>query len=174
MSDSSQQAPSKSQLKRESHALQKLGEKLVSMPRARFDAIDMPQKLREAVLEARNMKSRRALYRQRQYIGRLMRELDASVIRAAIEQQENEHKQAARRFHHLETWRDRLLAEGDALLGQLLEEFPDADRQHVRQLIRHAREESASGKPPAHARSLFRYLQSLPQQKTDDGADMDW
>lgn len=174
MSDASKQGPSKSQLKRKSHALQKLGEKLVAMPRARFDAIDMPQKLREAVLEARTMKSRRALYRQRQYIGRLMRELDAGAVKSAIEQQEHEHKQAARRFHHLETWRDRLLAEGEVLLGELLAEFPAADRQHVRQLIRHARQEADSGKPPAHARSLFRYLQSLPPRKTDDETDADW
>lgn len=166
----SERPPSKSQLKRESLELQKLGEQLISMPEAKFLALEMPEHLREAVREARGMRKRRALYRQKQYIGRLMREVDASGIAAAIARDAAEHKQAARRFHHIETWRDRLLAEGEQLLGELLEEFPDADRQHVRQLVRHARQEQASGKPPSHARSLFRYLQSLRPHDPGDAA----
>lgn len=165
-----ERAPSKSQLKRESLALQKLGERLISMPETRFLAIEMPEQLRAAVIEARGMKKRRALYRQRQYIGRLMRELDASSVEAALAREEVEQKQAARRFHHLESWRDRLVEQGEALLGELLAEFPDADRQHVRQLIRHAQREQANNKPPAHARSLFRYLQGLRPAGTDDAA----
>lgn len=160
--------PSKSQLKRESLALQKLGERLITMPEARFLAIDMPEQLRDAVREARGMSKRRALYRQKQYIGRLMRELDASSIEAALAREETEQKQAARRFHHLEAWRDRLIEEGEHLLGELLDEFPTADRQHVRQLVRQAQKEIAEKKPPAHARSLFRYLQSLRPAAADD------
>ncbi len=153
--------PSKSQLKRESLALQKLGEQLISMPAARFQGIPMPDTLREAVQQARGMTGRRALYRQRQYIGKLMREIDASQIRDAIEQDEQRHQQAARIFHHIEAWRDRLLAEGDSLLGELLEEFPTIDRQHIRQLIREAQRERDADKPPRHARLLFKYLQKL-------------
>ncbi len=166
--------PSKSQLKRESAALQKLGEQLIDMPQARLLAIPMPDVLREAVMTARQMKSRRALYRQRQYIGRLMREIDASGVQAALAKENADQKQAARRFHHLETWRDRLVEQGDALLGQLLEEFPGADRQHVRQLVRLAQFERANDKPPAHARSLFRYLQSLSPKTPDDQTGRDW
>ena len=76
--DRPQKSPSKSQLKRESLALQKLGERLITMPEALFLAVPMPDELRAAVSEARAMKSRRALYRQRQFIGKLMREIDAS------------------------------------------------------------------------------------------------
>lgn len=153
--------PSKSQLKRESLALQKLGEQLISMPAARFHDLPMPDTLREAVEQARGMTGRRALYRQRQYIGKLMRDIDASEIRAAIDEDEQRQRQAARNFHHIESWRDRLLTEGDSLLGELLEEFPAIDRQHVRQLIREAQRERDTEKPPRHARLLFRYLQKL-------------
>lgn len=153
--------PSKSQLKRESLALQKLGEQLISMPAARFLSIPMPDQLREAVQQARSMTRRRALYRQRQFIGKLMREIDASQIREAIEQDEERQRQNARSFHHIETWRDRLLDQGDILLGELLAEFPAIDRQHIRQLIREAQRERDAGKAPRHARMLFRYLQEI-------------
>lgn len=160
--------PSKSQLKRESLALQKLGEQLISMPMSQFLRIPMPEDLRAAVQQARGMTRRRALYRQRQYIGKLMREIDASQIREALEQQEQRQRQAARGFHHIETWRDRLIAEGDVLLGELLEEFPVADRQHVRQMIREARRERDATLPPRHARLLFRYLQQLANEPMTD------
>lgn len=161
-------APSKSQLKRESLALQKLGEQLIALPEARFLSIPMPDSLREAVTDARKMKSRRALYRQRQFIGRLMREIDAGKVKAALEQEAAEARHSARRFHVVERWRDRLIADGDELLGELLQAFPGADRQHVRQLVRHARAEQAKGKPPASARSLFRYLKSLAPAAAED------
>lgn len=165
--DQTNDAPSKSQLKRESLALQKLGEQLVAMPESQFLSIPMPDELREAVRDARKMKSRRALYRQRQFIGKLMREIDASGVQTALEQQASDEKNSARRFHHLENWRDRLIAEGDALLGDLLQAYPGADRQHVRQLIRQARLERDQDKPPASARRLFRYLKSLSAATID-------
>ncbi len=162
-------APSKSQLKRESLALQKLGEQLIAMPEAHFLKIPMPDELRDAVRQARGMKSRRALYRQRQFIGRLMREIDAGSVQAALAQHAAETKNSARRFHHLESLRDRLIAEGDDLLGELLEAYPDTDRQHVRQLVRQARFERDHSKPPASARRLFRYLKTLsPAVDIDD------
>ena len=161
MSSDDHSKPSKSQLKRESLALQKLGEQLISMPAARFQSVPMPDELREAVQQARGMSKRRALYRQRQYIGKLMREIDAEQIRLAIEQDEERQRRAARSFHHIETLRDRLLEEGESLLGELLQEFPQLDRQHVRQLIREAQRERDAEKPPRHARLLFRYLQRL-------------
>ncbi|NNF51192.1 MAG: DUF615 domain-containing protein [Gammaproteobacteria bacterium] len=169
--DTHRDAPSKSQLKRESTALQKLGEQLVSMPESQFLAIPMPEELRAAVKDARTMTSRRALYRQRQFIGKLMREIDASGVQAALEQQAAEHRNSARRFHHLENWRDRLIAEGDELLGELLEVWPEVDRQRVRNLVRQARFERDHDKPPASARSLFRYLKTLPPAGRGEDAE---
>ena len=165
MTTDKESKPSKSQLKRESLALQKLGEQLISMPAARFLGIPMPDELRAAVQQARGMKRRRALYRQRQFIGKLMREIDASQIREAIEQDEQRQRQSARSFHHIENWRDRLIAEGDVLLGELLKEFPEIDRQHVRQLVREAQREHDADQPPRHARALFRYLQKLAGER---------
>lgn len=166
-------APSKSQRKRESTALQKMGERLITMPESQFLKIAMPDALRDAVRDARKMKSRRALYRQRQFIGKLMREIDSSAIAAALAEQDLEASGAAKRFHQLERWRDRLIEQGDALLGELVHAYPAVDRQHVRQLIRQAQLERAGDKPPASARSLFRYLKSLTPADTVDASGAD-
>lgn len=154
---------SKSQLKRESHALQALGEELVGLPAAKLAKIPMPDELAEAVAQARKIKARGGLKRQLQYIGKIMRSIDAEPIERALEEMHNAAGREAAKFHRLEQWRDRLLAEGDAALGPLLEEFPHAERQHLRQLIRNAQQEAAKGKPPKSAREIFRYLRDLAE-----------
>ena len=152
---------SKSQLKRESHALQALGEELVSLPAAKLAKIPMPDELADAVALARKIKARGGLKRQLQYIGKIMRGIDAEPIKQALDDMKNAAGKEAAKFHRLEQWRDRLVAEGDAALEQLLEEFPHADRQHLRQLIRNAQQETRKNKPPKSAREIFRYLRDL-------------
>lgn len=157
---------SKSQRKRDMQALQELGENLVKLKADQLDKIPLPEQLRQAVLEAQRIKSRSAHKRQLQYIGRLMRELDASPIREAMETLEARSAQANARLHHLERWRERLIAEGDAALSELLDEHPAADRQHLRQLIRSAQREQTQNGPHSHARALFRYLRELLAEQT--------
>lgn len=158
-----QEPVSKSQRKRESHALQALGEALAALSPERLAGMPLPEMLREAVLEAQRIRQRGAHKRQLQYIGRLMREVDAGPIQAALDVlQQNTHEAVARQ-HRLERWRDRLLEEGDGALGSLLEEYPAADRQYVRQLVRNAQRERERGQPPRHSRSLFRYLRELDE-----------
>jgi ribosome-associated protein len=154
---------SKSQLKRESHALQALGEELVELPAAKLAKIPMPAELAEAVALARKIKARGGRKRQLQYIGKLMRSIDADPIEQALDDLKNAAGREAARFHRLEQWRDRLVAEGDAALGELLDEFPAADRQHLRQLVRNAQREAKNNKPPKSAREIFRYLRELTE-----------
>lgn len=154
---------SKSQLKRESHALQAMGEELVALPAAKLAKIPMPDELAEAVAMARKIKARSGLKRQLQYIGKIMRSIDAEPIAQALDDLKNAAGKETAKFHRLERWRDRLVAEGDSAFGELLEEFPSADRQHLRQLVRNAQREAAKNKPPKSAREIFRYLRELSE-----------
>ncbi len=149
---------SKSQLKRESEALQALGEELVELPASKLAKIPMPEELADAVELARRITARGGRKRQLQYIGKVMRQIDAEPIEAAMEALRNEHLRENARLHTLEQWRDRLINEGDAALAELLENQPNLDRQHLRQLMRNAQQEAKKNKPPKSARELFRYL----------------
>jgi len=152
---------SKSQRKRESLALRDLGADLVALAPARLAQLPLPDDLRDAVVEAQHIKSHGAHKRQLLYIGKLLRNMDAAPIREALDGLENQSAEAKAALHRLERWRDRLLDEGDHALEALVEEYPAADRQHLRQLIRTAHKEKLKNKPPAAFRSLFRYLRDL-------------
>lgn len=154
--------PSKSQRKRDAHALQELGESLVNLNKSALAKIPMPDDLRMAISKAQHTQQRGALKRQIQYIGKLMRQLDdIAILRQAYEQVTHPFQENVEHHHLLEDWRDRLLAEGDSALEQLLSEYPQTDRQHIRQLLRTAHKEAEANKPPKSARELFRYLREL-------------
>lgn len=152
---------SKSQLKRESHALQDLGEELVGLPASRLAKIPMPEELADAVELARRITARGGRKRQLQYIGKVMRKIDVEPIEQAMAALHNDAARETARLHKLEQWRDRLLEEGDHALSELLDDYPQADRQHLRQLLRNAQREKQQNKPPKSARELFRYLREL-------------
>ena len=160
-SDELPEGPSKSQLKRDSFALQDLGVELVKLPAEHLARFELPEKLLDAIELARRINSHGAQKRQRQYIGGLLRDLDPAPIRALLEELRGADRVSKARFQENERWRARLIAEGDAALSEFLERHPEADRQHLRRLVRDAAQEAAAGKPPRHARELFRYLQSL-------------
>lgn len=153
--------PSKTQLKREMLELQQLGEHLIALGDSELAAIPVPANLLEAIHDARKMKKHGALYRQKQFIGKLMRDIDAEPIRQALAKIQDRARATAARFHTVESWRDRLVHEGDAAFALLLEKYPQADRQHLRRLMRDAAAERAKNKPPKAARQLFRYLNEL-------------
>lgn len=152
--------PSKSQLKREARAMTKLGEQLVSLDDKQLRHLQLAEPVLDAVLTARKIKQHGARKRQLLFLGKLLRQTDTSEISARLEALHGLAQQEARAFHQLEQWRDKLLADDDALT-QLLNEYPAVDSQHIRQLIRSARREQQLNKPPSAARSLFRYLRSM-------------
>lgn len=152
--------PSKSQRKRDSVALQDLGTALVKLPGARLRKLDLPEALLGAVLEAQRLTSHGAIRRQMQYIGKLMRDVDAEPIAAQLAAIRGESASTKAAFHALEQWRERLLAEDQALTDWLAR-YPDSDAQHLRQLIRNARKQAAEQKPPRASRALFRLLREI-------------
>lgn len=152
---------SKSQLKRESQALQALGEELVKLPPQKLATLPLPDNLAEAIRMARTITAHGGYKRQLQYIGKLMRQIDAEPIEQAMQEIRESSVQATARLHRLEQWRDRLIEGGDTALAELLDENPGADRQHLRQLIRNAQKEKQLNKPPRAARELFRYLREI-------------
>ena len=142
------------------HELQALGAELARLSEAQLESIELPEELREALLEAKRISSHEAKRRQMQYIGRLMRGLDAGPIRARLGEIEGSSAQATARHRRLESWRARLLGDDEALT-EFAAEHPGADLQALRTLIRNARKEAGTGKPPRAYRELFRALKAI-------------
>jgi ribosome-associated protein len=152
-----QEATSKTKQKQAMHELQALGEALLDLPAAQLDALQLPDALLRALREAKTIAAHGAKRRQIQYIGRLMRDIDAAPIRERLALARGESAQASARHRRLEQWRARLM-EDDAALTEFAQQFPRADTQILRTLIRNARREQKEAKPPRAFRELFRLL----------------
>jgi ribosome-associated protein len=129
--DFEDEGPSKSELKRQVRALQDLGDELVALPLVEFDALDLPDDLREAVATARRITAHGARVRQRLYIGKLLRHIDVEPVRNALARRADVDRQRIHREHAIE---------------------------QLRALARQARAERDAARPPAAARQLFRRL----------------
>jgi ribosome-associated protein len=156
--------PSKTQRKAAMHALQDLGEALALLEPRRLAElaaeVELPERLVDAIREARSITAWGGRKRQLQYIGKLMRDIDPEPIRRRLDAWAHGQSMDAARQHALERWRDRLLAEPEAL-DALASNHPQLDRPRFRALIAKARDERANGSPPHAYRELFRALKSL-------------
>jgi ribosome-associated protein len=160
--DGGAQPPSRSARKRAAHAAQALGESLLLLPDAELDSLGLPPELLEALRAARRIRSRAAGARQRQYIGRLMRALDPAPIRAALAARSEQAARERERSRRIESWRERLIVEGEAALDELARWYPDIDRAEWAARVGIARRERAHGVTGgAAARQLFRALRTL-------------
>jgi 4,5-dihydroxyphthalate decarboxylase len=119
--------------------------------------------LRRALAEAPKHTANAAKKRHVQFIGRLMRDQDVDAILTLLDQLDASTRQYNERFHNLERWRDRLLNGDDDTLEKFVGEYADADRQHLRQLIRQAQHELAQNKAPAASRKIFKYIRELDE-----------
>jgi ribosome-associated protein len=155
--------PSKSQLKRDSQALQDMGSQLVDMPEGKLQKFDLPENLRDAIYEARRLNSREAKRRHLQYIGKLMRTVDIDLIIHTLEKMDHQSQTYRQHFAQLEDWRDRLINQGAPVIEDFIQHYPQADRQQLRNLQRQANREKESNKPPAAARKLFAYLREISE-----------
>jgi len=171
--------PSKSQLKREMTALQKLGEELVGQARERVKRVPMPEDVRDAILECQQIKDHEGRRRQMQYVGKKMRTLDeeeVAIIQKTIDSWKGSSKAETAAMHALERRRDKLLADDNALT-ELMAEHPQLDVQQLRTMIRNARKEQAENKPPKAYREIFQILKDLQKSKAaasaDEGDDAD-
>ena len=154
---------SKSEIKRDAEELKKLGSKLVELTQTNLDKIQLDETLLDAINLARRSRLE-AKRRQLQFIGKLLRsatEEEINHIRESLDKIENKHNQQQAMLHKLELLRDELMEQGDDALAKLLDEHPNADRQHLRNLIRSAQKEKAQNKPPKAYRDIYQYLKTL-------------
>lgn len=157
-----EEAPSKSEVKRQMLALQALGEALTELTDRQLERIPIQdERLRAAILESRNIRSKNARKRHLQFIGKLMRDVDAAPLQSALDELHQPEKTRNEAFHALEQLRDEVLARGTEGAEQVLARWPQADRQQLRQLLLQHQREQQRGKPPAASRKLFRYLREL-------------
>lgn len=155
------EAPSKSQRKREARELFQLGRRLVEMPSRQLQELPLEEDVLEAIEFARSIRSHVARKRQLGFLAGLLRRNDLEPLLSGLERQSNAARESNASHHRCEAWRDRLLSEGDTALARLLDQRSETDAQLLRQLIRNAQREAEKNKPPAAARKLFRALREM-------------
>jgi ribosome-associated protein len=156
------EGPSKSARKRAAHEAQRLGLRLIELADAELAALGLPERLLDALQEARRIRSRAAAVRQRQYIGKIMRDLDPLEIIAALEERDRRRALATRRQKLISEWRARLIEDGAAALEAFSAQHPRADRRRLADLVSGAC--AAQGPESARitaARELYRALREL-------------
>ncbi len=156
--DSNIEKPSRTRKKKAAEALQKIGEQLIGLRESQLEALELPSELREAVAVAGTMRSHGARRRQLQYIGSLMRQVDADELRGRLARIASQAHDEARRFKQVERWRDDLLSGDPGRQQWLLTSYPQLDAQELTRLIQAAGPDKSSEQRRKAARALFRYL----------------
>jgi len=157
----SEQLVSKSQLKREAHAMKDLASELLELSKSQLSKVPLDEDILHAVEQARAFRSHGARRRQLLFLSKLIRRIDPTPILEAVAGFQSEALALTGRQHRSEAWRDFLIQQGDTALEALLQQRGGVDTQSLRQLIRNAVYEMKSGKPPAASRALFRALRDL-------------
>jgi ribosome-associated protein len=169
---------SRTDLKHESTQLQKLGEDLLTLRAGLLEQLGLPEKLLDALNEARRISNFEGLRRQMQFIGKLMRQLEPDrldEIRTALTEQHAPSAQETLALHQAELWRDRLIAGDDALL-QWMSSNPQTDSQQLRALIRQARKDAKPERPGEalrHGRAYREIFQLVRAQLLDTAHTID-
>ena len=164
------EAPSKSQRKRDMDALQDIGEELTQLNEQQLASVELPESLRDAVLEARAMKRNEARRRQMQYVGKLMRQVDPAPIRVKLDGFLSVSAEQTAQLHHIERWRERLIDDPQAV-SEFIAAYPEADSQQLRTLIRNVITERERAKPPKHFRALFQMIRGLAEARSRNDTD---
>jgi len=155
--------PNKTQIKKEIALLNALGEEISTLQSAQITSLGLPEKLENAIREIAKMPHKSARKRQLKFIAQQFYKMESEVepIFEKVAKFKNKSSHAVREHHLIEKWRDRLLKEGQGALTELLDEYPHADSQHLRQLMRNAQKEFGAGKPPKSSRLIYRELKAL-------------
>lgn len=141
-----------------------LAERLVALSDSALDRLPLPEQIRDAVDDTRRISAHVAHKRQLHYLAKLMRREDDETLEAwrqALEPDREQTRRDTALLHRLEQWRERLIEDPDGSIGALVQEFPDADRQRIRQLARQARSERVENRRIAAFRDLFQELRLL-------------
>ena len=164
-------SPSRSQQRREALAVYDLGENLVALPDSQLAKLPMSEELIDLVRATRKITAPVAHKRQLQYLAKIMRREDDEALEAikrALEHDRADARRETAELHRFEALRERLIEDGDAALAEFIAEYPHADRQHLRQLARNAREEKLANTPPHAYRELFRELKKIMAGTDED------
>ena len=152
------EAPSRSQLKRESAAVQELGEELCKLPGQVLIDLGVDEELREAIIVWQKTATHEGKRRQMQYVGRLMRNVDTRRLFTAWQKFKADGAASAKALHEIEELRQRLIDNAPGVWSEVFSKFPDIDKHELEQLVKEAREEQKTGKPPRAFRAVFRFL----------------
>lgn len=159
---------SKTQLKAEADEQQALGVRLTELPKDKLLKLDLPDTVLTAVLDTKKITANGAIRRHRQYLGRLMREIDNAPILEQLARWDGKHTAENAYFHGLERWRDRMISDTNAL-SEFIALYPNTEIQQLRTLIRNAQKELEANKPPKSSREIFKLLRELTEvEKSDD------
>jgi len=150
---------SKSQLKRESHEIQKLGKRLSALSREQLGKIPLDEPVKAAIALAHKIQNKRsALKRHFQYLAKLLRARDTEAISAALEKLELSGHSQIQRHHRAEYWRDKITDLGINAIEEFLREQADADRQKLRQLWRNYSGVKTDERKTHFARLIYREI----------------
>lgn len=152
---------SKTQKKREADAFKELGIALVQLSIEKLNRLPLSDPLKQAILSAKSLKSFGAIRRQMLWVGKLIRETNGDEIQLAYQALQLEESAQSVQFHQIEAWRHRLLQEDNEALTAFVHQYPQVDTQHLRQLIKKAKDEIRQEKNLGASRALFRYLRSI-------------
>lgn len=164
---------SKTQLKAEADSQQALGVRLTELPKDKLLKLDLPDAVVTAVLDSKKITANGATRRHKQYLGRLMREIDNAPILEQLARWDGKHTAENAYFHGLERWRDRMIADSNAL-AEFIALYPLTDVQQLRALVRNAQKELAADKPPKSSREIFKLLREVTeasQKESDNDSD---
>ena len=165
--DAGSDVVSKTRRKKEMHELQALGQRLVELNKTRLSELTLSDELRQAVIDAHTIPKHEARRRHMQYIGRLMRSVDPTQIRAKMLEWDGQSGAHTAALHRAERWRDRFME--DENVAPALQEFAlelgargaQVNWQALRNEVREARREREQARPPKHFRELFKQIRAL-------------
>jgi ribosome-associated protein len=157
------QSVSKTQLKRESHAIRDLGKRLVALPADQLARIPLDEQVLDAIALAQRIQNKRsALKRHYQFLGKLLRARDTDPVFDALAEIDNASQQSIQLHHRAERWRDRVIEQGNDAIDALVAEIPHTDRQKLRQLWRNHQHAQSDAKRTQHSRLIYKEIkQSL-------------
>ncbi len=161
LDDDLPEGPSRSELKRQAQERQALIGRVLALAPSEWERLGFDERERKALAEGKKIKPSGARNRQIKYLSKILDDDALAAAHAFLENRHSQQLEANRVFHSLERWRDRLVAEGLDAMGPLLAEYPDLDRQQLRQMILAAQREQTEGKPAGAAKKLFRYLRDI-------------
>lgn len=169
--------PNKTQIKKDMAALFAFSEEISELTPAQLKNLELPESIYKALVEVSGMPHKGARKRLLKFITGQLHKIDIEPILEKLARMKNKSAHAVREHHHVERWRDKLIAEGNEALAELLNEQPHADRQQLRQLLRNAQKEAEAVKPPKSSRLLYRYLKNLfeveGESESEDDAEFE-